>query len=117
MIAIPRFGIALLVFLAACARGDAGNGGRNRTAASGDVSAAIPVRLAPVTDDTVTQPVTATGVVALRDEVALSFKIGGVVAQVLAREGQSVRAGQLLATLDLREIDAQVAKARSSAAK
>ena len=81
------------------------------------VTSAIPVRLAPVTDDSIAQPVTATGVVALRDEIALSFKIGGVVAQILAREGDAVRAGQLLATLDLREIDAQVAKAQSAAAK
>jgi membrane fusion protein, multidrug efflux system len=109
--------VSVVLVVAACGRGNASTAGRNKVATSGDVSAAIPVRLAPVTDDSVTQPVTATGVVALRDEVALSFKIGGVVAQVLAREGQVVRAGQLLATLDLREIDAQVAKARSAATK
>ena len=116
MISIPRLGFAALVFtVTACSTTD--TGGRDTTVATGDVSAAIPVRLAPVTDDSAPQPVTATGVIALRDEVTLSFKIGGVVAQVLVREGESVRAGQLLATLDLREIDAQVAKARSAAAK
>ena len=77
----------------------------------------LPSGVAPVTDDSAAQPVTATGVVALRDEIALSFKIGGVVSQVLVREGESVRAGQLLATLDLREIDAQVSKAQSAATK
>ena len=116
MISIPRRGFAALVFaVTACSRSDAG--GRDTTVATGDVSVAIPVRLAAVTDDSAAQPVTATGVIALRDEVTLSFKIGGVVAQVLVREGESVRAGQLLAMLDLREIDAQVAKARSAAAK
>jgi membrane fusion protein, multidrug efflux system len=90
---------------------------RARTTAASNRASAIPVRLAPVAEDSTVQPVTATGVIALRDEIALSFKIGGVVAQVLAREGESVRAGQLLATLDLREIDAQVAKAQSAAAK
>lgn len=92
---------------------------RSRTTseiATGDVNT-VAVRIAPVTDDTAAQPITASGVVALRDEIALSFKIGGVVAQVLPREGQTVRAGQLLATLDLREIDAQVSKAQSAAAK
>ena len=92
---------------------------RSRTpneVSNGDVNT-VAVRLAPVTDDTIAQPITATGVVALRDEIALSFKIGGVVAQVLPREGQMVRAGQLLATIDLREIDAQVSKAQSAAAK
>jgi membrane fusion protein, multidrug efflux system len=115
MISIPRLGIVALLILAACTTSDARS--RDTTADSGDVSAAIPVRLAPVTDDSAAPTVTATGVIALRDEVTLSFKIGGVVAQVLVREGESVRAGQLLATLDLREIDAQVAKARSAAAK
>jgi membrane fusion protein, multidrug efflux system len=80
-------------------------------------TAATPVRLAAVVDDSVGQPVTATGVVALRDEIVLSFKIGGVLADVLVREGDVVRAGQPLATLDLREIDAQVDKARSAVTK
>lgn len=115
MISIPRLGIISLVVLAACTASDART--PDTTASAGDVSTAIPVRLASVTDDSAAQPVTATGVIALRDEVTLSFKIGGIVAQVLVREGESVRAGQVLATLDLREIDAQVAKARSAAAK
>ena len=115
MISFPGLGIIALLIPAACTASD----GRSRgtTADAGDVSTTIPVRLAPVTDDSAAQPLTATGVIALRDEVTLSFKIGGVIAQVLVREGESVRAGQLLATLDLREIDAQVAKARSAAAK
>jgi membrane fusion protein, multidrug efflux system len=107
-------GIVALVLAACGSEVDAR--GRHTIAVSGG-STAIPVRLAPITEDSTAQPVTATGVIALRDEIALSFKIGGVVAQVLAREGESVRAGQLLATLDLREIDAQVAKAQSGAAK
>jgi membrane fusion protein, multidrug efflux system len=107
--------LALAATTAACGRRvDARNGEAATLAADAN---AIPVRLAAVTDDSAAQPVTATGVVALRDEIALSFKIGGVVAQVLPREGQTVGAGQLLATLDLREIDAQVAKAQSAAAK
>jgi len=107
--------LALAATTAACGREvDARNGEAATVAA--DVNA-VPVRLATVTDDSAAQPVTATGVVALRDEIALSFKIGGVVAEVLPREGQTVSAGQLLATLDLREIDAQVAKAQSAATK
>ena len=103
------------VLLAACG-GEVDARARHTTAAS-NATSAIPVRLAPVAEDSTAQPVTATGVIALRDEIALSFKIGGVVSQVLTREGESVRAGQLLAALDLREIDAQVAKAQSAAAK
>ncbi len=111
--------VAALLSLAAAVAcgGDVDARSRGTTlVANGDVNA-VAVRLAPITDDSVPQPVTATGVIALRDEIVLSFKIGGVVAQVLAREGQTVAAGRLLATLDLREIDAQVARARSAAAK
>src|SRR5262249_21623492 len=49
--------------------------------------------------------------------VTLSFKIGGVVARVLVDEGKAVRAGDTLAALDLREIDAGVTRARSAAEK
>ena len=85
--------------------------------AAGDVTTVVPVRVADVLTESAAEPITATGVVALRDEVALSFKIGGIVQQVFVRAGESVRAGQVLATLDLREIDAQLTKANSGATK
>lgn len=43
----------------------------------------------------------------------LSFKIQGVVADILVDEGQRVKAGQLLAQLDKAEITAQVRQAKS----
>ena len=89
----------------------------NEKNAAGDVTTVIPVRAADVITESAAEPITATGVVALRDEIALSFKIGGVVQQVFVRAGESVQAGQVLATLDLREIDAQLTKAKSGAAK
>ena len=61
--------------------------------------------------------VTATGTVAPRDEAELSFKIGGVVARIAVDAGDRVRKGQTLAMLDLAEIDAAVARARSAADK
>jgi RND family efflux transporter MFP subunit len=103
---------ALLLGAFACSRPEA-----NAKSVSGDVSTIVPVRVADVVTESAAEPITAVGVVALRDEATLSFKIGGVVQQVLVREGESVRQGQLLATLDLREIDAQVTKAKSAAAK
>ena len=101
--------LMVAVLLAACAGAE---GTPNTT-----VTAAIPVRLAPVMDTESTQPVVATGTLAASDEVQLSFKISGIVARVLVQEGQTVRAGQPLAALDLREIDAQLAKARTGLVK
>lgn len=106
--------VTLLAAAAACNRLEAN--GKNKTA-TGDVTTVTPVRVADVITESAAEPVTAAGVIALRDEATLSFKIGGIVQQVFVRPGESVRAGQVLATLDLREIDAQVTKAKSAAAK
>lgn len=102
-------GLALL--LASCA----GAEGKSDHAVA--TAAAIPVRLAPVIDGGGAQSIEATGTLASSDELQLGFKIGGVVARVLVQEGQAVRAGQPLAALDLREIDAQLAKARTGLTK
>lgn len=103
------FLVALTIWLAACT----GAEGKPDVA----VTAAIPVRLTPVVDGDGAEPIVATGTLATSDELQLSFKIGGVVARVLVQEGQTVRAGQPLAALDLREIDAHLAKARTGVAK
>ena len=79
--------------------------------------APINVRTAPITMESLAEPVTGTGIVAAHDEFPLAFKIGGVVSRVTVREGDVVRAGQSLAELDLREINAQVDRARSGVAK
>lgn len=80
-------------------------------------SRARTVRTAVVSDTAMSRPITGTGIVASRDELPLGFKLGGIVRRVLVDEGQPVRAGQLLAELDLSEIDAGVAKARSAMTK
>jgi RND family efflux transporter MFP subunit len=61
--------------------------------------------------------ITATGTLGAKDEVMLSFKIGGIVARVLVDDGATVRRGQVLAVLDQREIEAMVAKATAGAEK
>ena len=77
----------------------------------------VPVRVAPLAVERVAQPVTVTGTLGPKQEIALGFKTGGVVARVLVDEGQAVRAGQTLAALDLGEIDPAVARAQSAADK
>ncbi len=72
----------------------------------------VPVSLGEVVRESVTRPVVATGVFGPKDEVSLSFKIGGIVTRVSVDEGASVQRGTVLASLDLREIDAQLSKAR-----
>jgi RND family efflux transporter MFP subunit len=62
-------------------------------------------------------PVRSSGVVCRRAEAQLAFKVGGIVREVLVRAGDEVAAGQVLAALDLAEIDAQLAQARSGVEK
>lgn len=81
------------------------------------VAPPTPVRVALVTEGPSRPPIETTGVVAARDEQRLSFKVGGLVQQIAVREGDRVRAGQLLARLDPTEIGAQVDQARQLAEK
>jgi multidrug efflux system membrane fusion protein len=106
----PHLALALTgLALAAC--------GRDTANPSRPADAPALVRAAPVTDTVLARPVVATGSVAPEDEISLGFKIGGVIARISVDAGDRVRAGQILASLDLREIDAGLAKARSGAAK
>ncbi|HRI20633.1 MAG TPA: efflux RND transporter periplasmic adaptor subunit [Panacibacter sp.] len=82
-----------------------------------------------VTEDAViirTQPVTVTnyaptleysGMMASTNEAKLSFKIAGVISRIYVKEGDHVSKGQLLATLDLTEINAQVQQSLQNAQK
>lgn len=98
-------GVALLV--AGCARGSA--------EMSEQAAEPVPVRVTSVVEQDVAQPIIATGTVGAKEELALSFKAGGVVARVAVNAGESVHAGQTLAVLELREIDAAVTRAQSAA--
>lgn len=75
------------------------------------------VRATPVIDTVLARPIVATGTVAPAEEIALGFKVGGVIARIAVDAGDLVRAGQTLAALELSEIDAGLTKARSAAAK
>jgi RND family efflux transporter MFP subunit len=79
--------------------------------------AAVPVRVAAVGRGPVSRPVRAAGTVAAKDERELSFKVGGLVAQVAVREGAEVRRGQVLASLDTTELAAGVRQAREAQGK
>jgi len=75
----------------------------------------IPVRTALVRDTLLAPSVRASGLLGAKEEIPLGFKTGGVIARVDADEGDVVRQGELLATLEMAEIDALVAKAEAAA--
>jgi membrane fusion protein, multidrug efflux system len=102
--------LLLPVAITGCARGRAAT-------PSARAETPVAVRVGPVAFELLTRPVTATGMLGPKEEVPLSFKVGGVIAQLRVDEGQSVRAGDTLALLDLSEIDAAVVRAKSAADK
>jgi RND family efflux transporter MFP subunit len=72
----------------------------------------IAVQVATVGASSDAERITATGMLAAKEEVALSFKIGGVIESIPVNAGDRVRAGQRLAQLSQAEIGNEVAKAR-----
>ena len=71
----------------------------------------IAVKTAPVKSNDAPAVITATGLITTANEARYAFKIGGVVEKIYVSEGQFFKRGQLLATLKLTEIDAQLSQA------
>lgn len=88
-----------------------------RTATQAD--SAVPVRVTTLNDPGDDQPgvIAVTGTLAGKEEVALAFKVGGIVSRITVDPGQSVRAGQVLAEVRPTEIAAQVANAQEARRK
>lgn len=72
----------------------------------------IPVKVMPLRQQNSALTITASGQFTTDDEVYLSFKTGGVISSITVKEGDPVHRGQVLATLHLTEIDAQVNQAQ-----
>lgn len=72
----------------------------------------IPVKTIALNNDIQAGTVNASGQFTTDDEAMLSFKTGGVIERILVKEGDAVRKGQVLAALNLTEINAQVQQAQ-----
>jgi len=77
-----------------------------------DSSAISRVRVTGLITDSLCIPVHTSGTLIASEEMKLSFKTGGIVRKILVREGDRVRKGELLASLDLVEIKANADQAR-----
>lgn len=72
----------------------------------------IPVKVMPLDKQDDTSSIAVSGQFTTDDEVYLSFKTGGIISRIFVKEGDAVKKGQLLATLNLTEINAQVDQAK-----
>ena len=75
------------------------------------------VHVASVAGASLDNSLHAMGLLTPKDEARLSFKVGGLVQSVYVEEGQSVKAGQVLAVLKRVEVDASLEQARQGSAK
>lgn len=66
----------------------------------------IPVKVISLQQETQQQEIVVAGQFTTDDETILSFKNGGIVSRIYVKEGDAVKAGQVLATLDKTEISA-----------
>jgi membrane fusion protein, multidrug efflux system len=77
----------------------------------------IAVKTEPIIDGNSIEPIEASGLVSSASEARLSFKTGGIIEKIYVKEAQNVSKGQLLATLNLTEINANVQQAAESVHK
>ncbi|MBS1950670.1 MAG: putative Co/Zn/Cd efflux system membrane fusion protein [Cytophagales bacterium] len=78
---------------------------------------AIAVQVAPVKYVEYSLPVISSGLISTETESKLSFKVSGIISRIFVKEGESVSKGQLLASLDLTEVNAQVSQAKNNLIK
>jgi RND family efflux transporter MFP subunit len=75
------------------------------------------VQVAPVSTAPLDNTLHAMGLLTPKDEVRLSFKVGGLIESIPVEEGQAIKAGQPLAVLRPAEINASLEQARQAAQK
>jgi RND family efflux transporter MFP subunit len=79
-----------------------------------DSTEAVAVTVAQVKHEQRSQPIKNSGRISHKNEMRLSFKTSGLIEQINVEEGDEVASGQILAMLDLEEINAQQERASSN---
>ncbi|WPR76928.1 efflux RND transporter periplasmic adaptor subunit [Algoriphagus sp. NG3] len=64
----------------------------------------IPVKVQTLQKSSYSNPIPTSGNFTTKNETILSFKVGGIISKIYVQEGEKVEKGQLLATLNLTEV-------------
>ena len=107
---------AIVAFATACHRGEETSSSQTEAEAAG---AMIRVKTAPVAEQPMPEFLTLTGSLHANQQSDIAADASGKVLQVLVERGQTVKAGQVLATLDARSanLSATAAEAQSKLAQ
>lgn len=73
-----------------------------------------PIQTAQVKRQTIVSTISASGTLTGKDSVALKFKLGGKLAYISVKEGDSVTKGQTIASLDTKDIAIALQQARNT---
>jgi membrane fusion protein (multidrug efflux system) len=103
-----------LALLAAAACGGSDGPPQAQTSGTGATARPIPVEIAVAELGTAARTVTATGTIEPIRTITINSQLAGAVRQVAVEEGDPVRQGTLLARIDSRELEAQLASAEAS---
>lgn len=79
-----------------------------------NASAAVAVKVATAKQVEYAKPVQLSGVIQNKTQQKLAFKIPGLIQHIAVNEGQVVKQGDILASLDLQEIQADVSQAKAN---
>ncbi|MDX2001985.1 MAG: efflux RND transporter periplasmic adaptor subunit [Chitinophagales bacterium] len=110
LIVLAVIGLFSAAFLFSCAK-------KAKTESLKPDDNSIPVKVVAATYKSATDIISASGFISSETEARLSFKTGGIIKHIYVKEGQAVKKGQLLATLDLTEINSMVAQAEQGLEK
>ena len=102
-------GMASLFIVSSCNSGPVDTGLK--------VEEEIPVAIVPIAQKQGEIIVTGSGLFSTDDETLLSFKNGGIIDRIYVKEGDFVKKGQLLATLNMTELNAKTAQVSSAMEK
>ncbi len=111
--ATAALAVACALALSAC--GDSSQTGKTSQPTS--TAAAVPVTTTPAVRRTLERQQTASGLVAPVSAVEVRPQLSGLIARVHVAEGQQVRAGELLFTLDTRSQEADAVRLRAQVSK
>lgn len=77
----------------------------------------VPIKISSVKDKVLITPISITGKLDVSDETWLSFKLGGVIDKIYVKKNACVKRGDICASLNLTEINAQIEQSHLSLEK